>query len=174
MTPRLSIVIVSFNTRDVLLDCLRSLTTSPPSVTHDVIVVDNASTDDSVGAVRRGYPSVRVIAQQTNRGFAAANNVGIRASGGELILLLNSDTIVPAGAIDRLVERLDAHPDAAAAGPKLIDAQGQTELSFGPMISPWGELRQKVRIRNIHAQVPAALRWLSPPCYVTRDIPPTR
>ena len=83
------------------------------------------------------------IALDRNRGFAAGNNAGIRATRGELLLLLNSDTVVPAGAIDTLIARLLAHPSAAAAGPRLIDRSGRAELSFGPIISPLGELRQK-------------------------------
>lgn len=160
MTPRLSIIIVSFNTREVLLDCLRSIASAPPAVSYDITVVDNASRDGSVDAVKQAFADVRVIAQETNLGFAAANNVGIRATSGELVLLLNSDTIVPKGSIERLAARLAAHPKAAAAGPKLVDGAGQTELSFGPMISPWGELLQKIRMRRIHAGHPGTLRWL--------------
>ena len=141
--PKLSIVIVSFNTRPDLERCLESLAESPPAIPHEIIVVDNASTDGSVDAVRRRWPAVRVVMQGSNAGFAVANNIGIRASSGTLLLLLNSDCVVPGGAVDRLVERLRAHPEAAVAGPRLVDATGRTELSFGPMISPWAELRQK-------------------------------
>jgi hypothetical protein len=86
---------------------------------------------------------VRLIRQDRNAGFSAGNNAGIKATAGALILLLNSDTIVPAGAIDRLVERLRASHAAAAAGPRLVDGSGRAELSFGPMISPVAELKQK-------------------------------
>jgi N-acetylglucosaminyl-diphospho-decaprenol L-rhamnosyltransferase len=141
----LSIVIVSFNARADLERCLASLTAAPPALAHDIVVVDNASTDDSVSAVRRGWPHVRVLPQARNGGFARANNTGIRATTGELLLLLNSDTIAPPGAIDRLCERLVAVPEAAAAGPRLVDGEGRIEISFGAMISPLAELRQKVR-----------------------------
>ena len=140
----LSIVIVSFNARADLENCLASLATPPPRVPHDVVVVDNASSDGSVAAVRTRFPSVRVVVQPRNTGFSAANNVGIRATTGQLILLLNSDTIVPAGAVDVLVDRLLSHADAAVAGPRLVDATGLAELSFGPMISPLAEARQRV------------------------------
>jgi len=143
MTPRLSIVIVSFNTRADLERCLDSLFAAPPSVTHEIVVVDNASRDGSPGAVRARWPSVRVIEQATNEGFSAANNAGIRGSAGELILLLNSDCVVPAGAVDALIARLTATPEAAVAGPRLVDGAGRPELSFGSMISPLAELRQK-------------------------------
>ena len=111
----LSIVIVSYNAREHLENCLRSLFSAPPSTPFHVVVVDNASSDGSVEAVRRGWPLVQVIAEARNRGFAGGNNVGIRATDGELVLLLNNDTIVGPGAIETLVERLRAHPDAAVA-----------------------------------------------------------
>ena len=156
----LSIVIVSHNARDDLENCLRSLTAVPPSIPHDIVVVDNASRDGSVEAVRSGWPSVQVIARATNDGFAAANNVGIRATHGDLVLLLNSDTLVPRGAIDRLVERLRVHPLAAIAGPRLVNGDGVPELSFGSMIAPWTELRQKT-LGVLHERgVRAASSWV--------------
>jgi GT2 family glycosyltransferase len=105
----LSIVIVSFNARDDLENCLRSLAAAPPRIPHEVVVVDNASGDDSVAAVEARFPDVRLLVQRRNLGFSAANNTGIRATSGELILLLNNDTVVPAGALDVLVDRLVAH-----------------------------------------------------------------
>ena len=142
--PELSIVIVSFNTREDLLRCLASIVTDPPRLAHEIVVVDNASHDGSPEAVQARWPSIRVIAQTRNLGFACANNAGIRASSGELVLLLNSDTLVPPGAIDDLVRALRARPQAAVAGPRLVDGLGRPELSFGPMISPFAELRQKL------------------------------
>jgi GT2 family glycosyltransferase len=142
--PQLSIVIVSFNTRDDLERCLESLTTNPPAVPHEIVVVDNASRDGSPDAVTTRWPAIEVLVQSRNLGFAAANNIGIRATTGELVLLLNSDTLVPRGALDALVARLRERTEAGAAGPRLVDAAGRVELSFGPMISPIAELRQKL------------------------------
>src|SRR5262249_52979665 len=135
----------SFNARADLQACLASLAANPPSLDHEVVVVDNASTDGSGEAAQAA--GARVIALDKNLGFAAANNAGIRATQSELVLLLNSDTIVPAGAIDALVGRLRAVPEAAIAGPRLVDGSGVTELSFGAMISPLNEYRQKHRAR---------------------------
>ena len=157
---RLSIIIVSFNAREHLENCLRSLTSTPPAMPHDITVVDNHSADDSVAAVSDRWPQVQLIAQGSNTGFAAANNVGIRATHGELILLLNNDTIVPAGALDLLCARLLAHADAGAAGPRLVDARGHVELSFGPMISPLGELRQKTTTRLYDSGFGPVTRWV--------------
>jgi GT2 family glycosyltransferase len=132
-----------------------------PTPTLSIVVVDNASSDDSAAAVRARWPQVRVIEQRVNTGFAAGNNTGIRATEGRLVLLLNNDTLVSPGAIDSLLARLEAHPDAAVAGPRLLDAHGDPELSFGPMISPLGELRQKVTTALYDRRVPAVARWVT-------------
>jgi GT2 family glycosyltransferase len=158
--PELSIVIVSFNTRPDLERCLESLAATPPVLPHEIVVVDNASGDGSVEAVRRRWPAIRIIVQPENRGFAVANNAGIRASSGGMVLLLNSDCVVPPGGIDRLAGRLRAHPAAAVAGPLLMDGSGRTELSFGRMISPWAELRQKAIGRAYDRGIATAVRWV--------------
>ena len=134
----LSIIIVSYNARDDLRACLQSLHDAPPAASHQIIVVDNGSTDGSLAVVRQ-WPDVRAIDVRTNVGYAAANNVGIRASAGTNLLLLNSDTIVPRGAIDTLLRELDSHPDTAVVGPRLVGTDGRAELSFGSM------LRHKVK-----------------------------
>ena len=143
----LSIVIVSYNTRIDLERCLRSLTMSPPLIPHEIIVVDNQSGDGSPEMVR-GYTGVRLIETGSNPGYAAANNIGIRAGAGSHVLLLNSDTIVPPGSIDALAGVLVAHPDAAVVGPRLVNGAGQAELSFGPMLSPLAEMRQRRLVRG--------------------------
>jgi GT2 family glycosyltransferase len=162
-TPQLSIVIVSFNTRQDLERCLDSVVAHPPAIPYEIVVVDNASRDGSPEAVRARWPSIQVLVQPKNIGFAGANNAGIRATTAELLLLLNSDTIVPAGALDALIGRLRAHPDAAVAGPRLIDVQGRVELSFGPMISPLGELRQKATRALHHRRFGPVAAWIERP-----------
>ncbi|HZP48883.1 MAG TPA: glycosyltransferase family 2 protein [Vicinamibacterales bacterium] len=168
----LSIIIVSYNACADLERCLESLRAAPPRIDHEILVVDNGSTDASV-AVARARSDVRVIENRTNVGFAAANNVGIRASRGDLLLLLNSDTVVPAGALDRLVAELMADASAAVAGPRLVDAAGRAELSFGPMISPLNEWRQKRRRRDAAAVERLTRRraypdWVSGACLLVR------
>ena len=137
----LDIIIVNYNTRQDLLTCLQTLHAAPPARPHHVVVVDNDSADGSAEAVRREFPAVRVIEMGRNAGFAAANNAGIRATTAPLIVLLNSDTLVPTGALDRLCERLEA-TGATAAGPRLIDGNGLPEMSWGPMLTPLSEWRQ--------------------------------
>ena len=176
----LTIVIVSFNARDDLARCLDSLRAAPPAIAHDIVVVDNASTDGSAEAAS-ARPGVRLIALPANVGFAAANNAAIRATSGELILLLNSDTIVPPGAIDGLVAALRASSAAAAAGPRLVDAEGRAELSFGDMVAPLAEWRQKRLLGAAARGTPGALAtieertrssrqpdWVSGACLLVR------
>ena len=167
----ISIIIVSFNARADLERCLESLHAAPPATPHDIVVVDNASTDGSAAAARR-WPNVTVIEAGSNAGFARANNIGIRASRGTNLLLLNSDTIVPRGAIDRLLAELERDPDVAVVGPRLVDGSGFAELSFGRMIGPFNELRQKRLARSgaveeltKHRQYPD---WVSGACLLVR------
>jgi hypothetical protein len=176
----LSIIIVSHNTRADLERCLASLHEPPPEAGHEIIVVDNASSDGSADAARH-WPSVRVIDAAANRGFAAGNNIGIRASSGSVLLLLNSDTVVPPGAIDRLMRELHDHPEATVVGPRLVDGEQHPELSFGPMMSPLNELRQKRLMRGLERRDPRVCRhvealtreeqwpaWVSGACLLVR------
>lgn len=145
-TPAIDVIVVNFNTREDVSACLASIFAAPPAALGRVFVVDNASTDGSVAALRAAWPQVEVIALDSNRGFGAANNVGLRQAASPLVLLLNPDAIVPPGAVDRLAERLQA-TGAAAAGPRLVDTHGRPEISFGSMLSPWSELVQSARVR---------------------------
>jgi N-acetylglucosaminyl-diphospho-decaprenol L-rhamnosyltransferase len=142
--PSLTIVIVSYNVRDELHLCLRSIAGDASSLATHVVVVDNGSSDGTPDMIRERWPSVQLIEAGRNLGFARANNRGIRATESEYVLLLNPDTVMRPGAAAVLVDALIRHPDAAAAGPRLVDEAGMAELSFGWSISPLGELRQKV------------------------------
>ncbi len=148
MSPdAVAVVIVTYNSRKDIERCLHSVFEGGPGTgPAEVVVVDNASTDDTVAYVTAQWSSVRVMVSPDNRGFSAANNIGIRATTAPLVLLLNPDTVVPPGAIDALARHLVAAPGTGIIGPRLVDAHGTPELSFGPMISPWGELRQKLRL----------------------------
>lgn len=123
-TPDVSIVIVNWNTRDLLRDCLQSLREQAGSVAIEVIVVDNHSSDDSAATVRREFPQVQLICNQANLGFAAANNQGIAASRGRYVLLLNSDTLVLDGAIAKVVAFADSHPQAGLVGCRTLFVDG--------------------------------------------------
>lgn len=160
MRPGVDIVIVSFNTRDEILACLVSLDRHPPSSLKEIFVVDNGSTDGTIEAIRSRGPRVRLVALDRNVGFGAANNVALRASNAPLVLFLNSDTIVGAGALDALIDRLTA-TGATAAGPRLIDGRGRPELSYGPMLSPAGEALQLVRQRAAASNSLWARRYIA-------------
>ncbi len=118
----LSIVIVNWNSYRFLERCLQSIAETLSPAVYEVIVVDNASTDDSVSLIRSGFPAVRLIANDNNAGFARANNQGFAGSKGKYVLILNPDTVVLPQAIERLTGFLDQHPDFAAVGPKLVNA----------------------------------------------------
>jgi GT2 family glycosyltransferase len=124
------------------------LTQTPPAVSHEIVVVDNASTDSTPAYVREHWPDVRLLASESNLGFSQANNLGIRSTSSDLVLLANPDTIVTAAAVERLVAIIDSRPDVAIVGPRIVDGRGRAELSFGAMISPWAELRQKILVRG--------------------------
>jgi GT2 family glycosyltransferase len=125
----LSIVIVNWNTRDLLHACLASLPEAARSITCEIIVVDNASTDGSAGMVRTTFPHVRLIALAENVGFARANNLGFAQAQGRYFLLLNPDTWLPSGALDDMVALMDQMPDIGILGPRLLNADGSLQPS---------------------------------------------
>lgn len=131
MRPDLSVVVLTHQTRDLVLDCLESLEACMPSFPTEIFVVDDASTDGTVEAVAARFPEVELIARSENGGFAVANNDAIRRARGRYTLLLNGDTIVLPGALEAMVEFLDANPDTGMVGCRLLDAEGRTDASAG-------------------------------------------
>jgi len=125
----LSIVIVSWNTREVLRGCLASVFRETRDVDFEVIVVDNAGSDGTLEMLAADFPAVRVLANPANRGFAAANNQGIALARGRFVLLLNSDTIVLDGALQRAVRAAEAAPGAGVVGCRLLNADGSLQPS---------------------------------------------
>lgn len=132
---RLDVVIVSYNTGNLLRDCLRSVDAGRGNLQLRVIVVDNASPDGSADLVRREFPWVELIALDENIGYGPANNVGLRrvlaesATPADAILLLNPDTLLPADALPRLMAYLSAHPQAGIIGPKLVRPDGSFDFA---------------------------------------------
>jgi GT2 family glycosyltransferase len=128
----LSIVIVSWNVIDLLVNCLRSISTHPPAVDYEVWVVDNASKDDSVRVLQEQFPHVNLIINPTNVGFAAANNQAMEAARGRYVLLLNPDTLVYEDTLQKLVDFLDANPQAGAVGSLYESQDGSLQPSCFP------------------------------------------
>ncbi|MBC7251383.1 MAG: glycosyltransferase family 2 protein [Anaerolineae bacterium] len=125
----LSIVIVNWNVRDLLRQCLNSILANAKTCKLEIIVIDNASTDGSVEMVRREFPQVRLIASEVNLGYTGGNNLGITTSQGRYILLLNPDTEVVGDALSPMVAYMDAHPDVGALGPQLLNPDGSVQSS---------------------------------------------
>lgn len=121
----LSVIIVSYNVRHFLDLCLHSVLRAAEGLAVEVIVVDNASADDSVEWVRAHFPQVQVIANTENTGFSKANNQGVEGARGKYILFLNPDTVMPEDFFRKTLAYLEAHPEAGALGPRLIDGKGQ-------------------------------------------------
>ena len=121
MKTDVSIVIVSWNTKDILADCLRSIYEQTNKLCFEIIVIDNASSDGSQEMVKNQFGGVTLIENKENFGFASANNQGIRIAAGRYVLLLNSDTIVLDSAIEKTVAFTDNVPDAAVVGCRVLN-----------------------------------------------------
>lgn len=136
----LRIVILSYNTRELLVSCLESLAQDAEAPRWHVVVVDNASSDGSAQMVQERFPEVTVLQNPENRGFAAGNNVGCVGAQEPILLFLNSDTVVPPGAIGGLLRFLAQHPRAVAVGPRLLSPDGTVQLSCGSFPGPLNTL----------------------------------
>lgn len=178
--PAVSVVVVSYNTREPLLACLDALA-SRVALAHEVIVVDNASTDGSVEAVRARFPAAVVIANDVNVGFSRANNQGLARGRAPYALVLNSDAEVSAGCVEALAGVLDARPEVGIVGPRTRFPDGRIQVSFGPMLSPRAEWRQRRLVLAVRRGDPRALRdvesmasrehepvWVSGSCLLAR------
>lgn len=135
----LSIVVVNWNTRELLAQCLQSLEDTVRESSFEVWVVDNGSSDGSVAMVQERFPWTHVIANAKNIGFVRANNQAIARCQGHYVLLLNSDTEVLPGALDEMVRFMDAHPSAGVAGARLLNPDGTFQASHSPFPTLWGE-----------------------------------
>lgn len=123
----LSIVIVNWNTREFLDWCLASIYESLSGLSFEVIVADNNSSDGSAKMIRKKYPRVRLIENKRNYGFARASNQAIGESRGRYVLILNSDTILFSGTIEKLIEFMDGHKDAGAVSPRILNVDGSIQ-----------------------------------------------
>lgn len=133
MAVDVSIIIVSYNTKEILLDCLRSVRQWESRLSCETIVVDNASRDETPEAVAWNFPGVIVMRNLHNVGFARANNQGIAIARGKYVLLLNPDTLFVEDAITPLFEFMEARPQAGIAGCKILNADASLQPSYFPL-----------------------------------------
>lgn len=126
----ISVLIVSYNTRELLRGCLTSVISTLSLLSkYELLVVDNASSDGSAAMVQGAFPNVRVIANKENRGFAAASNQGMESSSGRYVMLLNPDTVVRPRAVGAMMELLETDPEIGVVGPKLLYPDGSVQHS---------------------------------------------
>ena len=159
---KLSIIILCWNDLKVIGDCLQSIYATTHSTEFEVIVPDNGSTDGSIEFIQQNYPQVRIIENGKNLRFAKANNVGIQESRGEYVLILNPDTIIHEGTLDKIVHLADQHPEAGAFGCRVLNADG----SYQGCIRPLPSIRSEW-IAALHLNRLAHLsHWFEPGLYV--------
>jgi hypothetical protein len=130
-SPLLTILVTNWNGRAVLRDCLRSIYEKTAGLSFEVIVVDDASTDDSVQMVTKDFPQVELVAGKTNVGYVRANNLGVTRAKGKYVLLLNSDTYLLDNALKTLVDFMETNPSAGVCGCWLKNINSSSQVSFG-------------------------------------------
>ncbi len=153
----LSIIIVNFNGGGHTRNCLASLAAHPPGVPHEIILVDNGSTDGSREMTVADFPSVKILSLGRNPGFGAANNAGARESAGDHLFFLNNDTLVAEDIFAPLCALLDAHPDWGVIGPRVRNPDGSFQLSFGRFPTLGGERRTRREMRLLRRRDPETL-----------------
>lgn len=132
-----SAIIVSWNTRKLTLGCVESLASTRDRLATEIIVVDNASANDTVDQLRSQYPHVKLIGNQENLGFARANNLGMAVCTGQYVALINSDVVVPNGCLEKMAHYMDEHPDIGMLGPKMILRDGSIKQSVYKFPTVW-------------------------------------
>jgi len=126
----ISIIIVNWNTKRLLLECLSSVFKTINKLSFEIWLVDNASSDGSVEAVKQNYPDVKIIQNKKNLGFAAANNIALESMSGRYALLLNTDTILTNGAVENLFDFMEKNQDAGMACGQLLNQDGSKQNSI--------------------------------------------
>jgi GT2 family glycosyltransferase len=147
-----SIIIVNWNIRDILRNCLRSVYEQSKGITFEVIVIDNASSDGSAAMVREEFPKVTLIENKENRGFAAANNQGMRIAKGRYILLLNPDTIVLDKAIEKTIVFADSNPDVGVTGCQVLENAEKIQRTCFSFPSLGNLIIQKTGLRRLFSR----------------------
>lgn len=147
--PRVSIIIISYNTRELLARCLEAAFRHSAGTPAEIFVVDNASSDGSADMVSARFPNARLLRNSENLGFAKANNQALKLAKGDFILLLNSDALLTKGAVEALLNFALARPRAAITGPRLVTGEGKLQPSTYTVPSPATELLKTLRLYKL-------------------------
>ncbi len=170
----LSVVLVNYNDRIHLADCLSSLQKAVSGLDAEIILVDNHSEDGSPGLVRTAFPWVNLIEKQENLGYPKANNIGFLQSRGEFCLFLNTDTVMPEAGLAALLSGIRGRSDVGAIGPALVHENGLFQVSFGRRVSFFSEIRQKLVFNPFYkfalrlSRKSREVGWLSGACLLAR------
>jgi GT2 family glycosyltransferase len=164
--PRVSVVIVSYRSREALEPCLESLVACAERIPLEVVVVDNASADGTVEWLRACHPATQVIANPDNRGFTRGVNQGLAAARGDFLFVLNPDCEVPPHALERLVGAAQSASDVAAAAPMLLHGDGHPARSCGRFPTLWTLVCDHLGLAKLAPET----RWLGGYKYGERPI----
>jgi GT2 family glycosyltransferase len=145
----ISVIIVSWNAKAFLLKCIQSVLAQRFPGPVEIIVVDNASSDGSPEAVRESFPMVKLICNKDNQGFAKANNIGIRASTGDYLFLINSDVEVSPGCFATMIHEMEQHRNIGILGPKIVGSDGRVQRSCMGYPSLWNEFSRALALDSI-------------------------
>ncbi len=180
--PQISIAIVNWNTREHLVKCLRALPAGSAGLTLEIIVVDNGSSDGSAAVMRKQFPEIRLLANRENRGFAAGVNQALNRAQAPFWMLLNPDTEIQPQALQIMLADLEAHPEAWAVGPKILNGDGSLLPSgrkFPTMFRTWmeGLLPRGIKASDwwkravfgrLDFEVPVEVNEVSGACFLAR------
>lgn len=174
--PPVSVIVLSYNTSDLTLTCLRQFAADAAAAGWQVIVVDNGSQDGTAAAVAQALPQIEVVRSEYNRGFAGGNNLGLARAQGEAIILMNSDVLAPFSVLAMLPTFLQQHPEVGALSPQLLTQEGAPQaFAFGsdPTLSYLltRGLRRLLGRRPLHdwsVAVPIEVDWISGACMCVR------
>ena len=181
---KLSIVIVNYNVKNLLKECLESIFKYQKDIEFEVIVVDNSSNDHSQELLQKGFPQVKLIENKRNSGFSRACNQGIKESQGGYILLLNPDTELTSGGFKKMIDFMDSKPEVGICGPKMVNEEGKLQFSCRSFpsyltaisssqsilnrILPYNFLSKKYLLRNQdHSQI-SEVDWVSGSCLLAK------
>jgi GT2 family glycosyltransferase len=179
---KLCISVVSYNSLSFLKECLDSLISYPPDKEYEIVVVDNASSDGSPEFIKNSYPQIKLIINNVNIGFAAANNQAIKSSKSEYVLLINSDCQVYKDSLNKLIEFMDNARNAGVIGPKIINSDGSIQFSCRKFpsilnaglhsiltnIAPNNPFSRKYKLVDINRDNPFEVDWVSGSCMLIR------